>query len=80
MPFLYFLSLQYLIYEWFKESKYYIQLWHAKTFNVIVSLLRRNSSEILFLLWFPYNIELFLFQALDKIKEIAVEIKKDDQE
>ena len=63
-----------------KESKYYMHLWHAKTFRV-VSVLRRGSLKIYFLLWFPHNEELiFLFQALDKIKEIAVEIKKDDQE
>ena len=64
-----------------KKNKYYMHLWDAKTFHVVVSVLRRGSLKIYFLFWFPHNEELiFLFQALDKIKEIAVEIKKDDQE
>ena len=64
-----------------KKNKYYMHLWDAKTFHVVVSVLRRGSLKIYFFLWFPHNEELiFLFQALDKIKEIAVEIKKDDQE
>ena len=63
-----------------KKNKYYMHLWDAKTFHVVVSVLRRGSLKIYFLLWFPHNELIFLFQALDKIKEIAVEIKKDDQE
>ena len=64
-----------------KKNKYYMHLWDAKTFHVVVSVLRRGSLKIYFLLWFPHNEELvFLLQALGKIKEIAVEIKKDDQE